>query len=72
MPASDFVQGGHGSIVSMGDFVFEQDTCGFTHEGGTGSRIGRVITQFLDVSSYGAPRRRVLPVEEESTQRVVD
>ena len=23
-----------------------------THEGGTGSRIGRVITQFLDVSSY--------------------
>ena len=52
MPASDFVQGGHGSIVSMGDFVFEQDTCGFTHEGGTGSRIGRVITQFLDVSSY--------------------
>jgi transposase len=24
------------------------------------------------VKPYGAPRRRVLPVEEESTQRVVD
>jgi transposase len=24
------------------------------------------------VRPYGAPRRRVLPVEEESTQRVVD
>jgi len=27
---------------------------------------------FRDVVPYGAPRRRVLPVEEESTQRVVD
>src|ERR1700674_5037668 len=25
-PAPDFVQGEHGPIVSMGDFVFEQDT----------------------------------------------
>src|SRR3981081_712562 len=26
VPAPNFVQGGHGPIVSMGDFVFEQDT----------------------------------------------
>lgn len=28
VPAPDFVQGGHGLIVGMGDFVFEQDDCG--------------------------------------------
>jgi hypothetical protein len=35
--APDLVQGGHGPIVSMGDFGFEQDVW-VAHEGGTGSR----------------------------------
>jgi hypothetical protein len=42
-PVPDFVQGGHRSVVSMGDFVFEQDTLRVAREGGAGSRKERTI-----------------------------
>ena len=38
----------------------------------TGTPVMDLASQTLYVIAYGAPRRRVLPVEEESTQRVVD
>ena len=59
MPAPDFVQGGHGPIVSMGDFVFEQDACGLP-TGGTGSRNGRGHVLFFRATSAGIDVDRIL------------
>jgi transposase len=51
------------------------ESCGSSHHWGRllqsfGHEVKLIPPQY--VKAYGAPRRRVLPVEEGSTQRVVD
>jgi transposase len=53
--------------------VIGMEACGSSHHWARElKQLGHEVKLPQHVKPYGAPRRRVLPVEEGSTQRVVD
>jgi transposase len=69
-------RGALGSFVtSLRRCVVAMEACCGAHHLGRGFAAQGHEVRLMSpeyVRPYGAPRRRVLPVEEESTQRVVD
>jgi hypothetical protein len=55
----------HGTILQVCNDLAAQITQ-------TSNRIRGLLTQMSYAGNWGAPRRRVSPVEEDSTQGVVD